>query len=706
MATLYLKTAGGNWTAAGTWSNVNAGGGDNSGPPTAADDCIAELLSGPVTINTGAVCRSWDCTSGTGSYTGTATHTAGVDFQIGDGTAGAGNRALRLSAGMTYTLGNASTSLITFVSTSATQQDVNFDAKATGNVTYNATSNGSWILSSAHSTASTALVTLTKGTLNLNGQTLSIGGFNSSNANTRVLTLGAADISINSTLTWNLGTVTGLTFSGASSTIRLTATSINVSGGGQTYGTMIFNNCGSSGSQLSQANTIGTLTITGTAVKTDIMIFNANQTITANFNVNGNSVINRVFLTGSTTAAIGSQKTVTNTVTTMNWTNCDIRDIALTVAYNASGVTGGSGDCGGNSNITFTTPATQTATGTTSFTWSTHGWTTRVPLPQDDVVINNSFVAGQTVTSDMPRSGRSVSFAGCSGSPNWTWSVLLPTIYGSLNTTGVGTHTSGGNTFIFEGRAAFTWTTGGVVYTGGFTIQMVGGTMTLTDNLSMNNTSVFTLNNGTFNAAGFNVTARRVSITGTPTRALTMGSGTWTLISASAEAVWNATTVTGLTLTSTGSTILISDTGAATNKSFIGGGLTYNNLTVSSTSTGIMDFTGSNTFGVFTINAPRTVRFTAGTTTTVSSFVAMGASGNVITISSITAATHTLSDASGTNSADWLNLTNSIAGGGAAWYAGANSVDNGGNSGWIFAAGPGTTFPGQIGQRLLMGVGM
>lgn len=706
MATLYLKTAGGNWTAAGTWSNVNAAGGDNSGPPLAGDDCIAELLSGNVTIDAGSVCRSFDCTSGTGNYTGTITHTAAVTLTIGDATAGAGNRAFRLSAGCTYTLGSASTSALSFISTSATQQDVNFDAKATGNVTYVPASGGSWILSSAHSTASTALITLTRGSLDINGQTLSIGGFNGSNSNTRSLTLGAASISINSTLSWIMTTTTGLTFSGASSTITMTAISINFAGGGLTYGTLIFNNCGSSGSQLTGANTMATLTITGTAVKTDIMIFNNNQTITGNFNVNGNSVINRVFLTGSTTAAIGSQKTVTNTVTTMNWTNCDIRDIALTVAYNASGVTGGSGDCGGNSNITFTTPATQTATGTASFTWSTHGWTTRVPLPQDDVVIPNAFApAGRIVTSDMPRLGRSIDFSGCSGNPNWTWSGGH-TIYGSLNTTNVLAHTSGGATIAFEGRAAFTWTTGGLGHTGGFTIQMVGGTMTLQDSLNINNIGIFTLNNGTFNANGFNVTARRVSISGTPTRALTMGSGTWTLISASAEAVWIATTVTGLTLTSTGSTILISDTGAGVNKSFIGGGLTYNNLTLSNLSTGMMDFTGSNTFAIFTINAPRTVRFTAGTTTTVSSFVAMGNSSNVITISSITAATHTLSDAAGTNSCDWLNLTNSIAGGGAAWYAGANSIDSGGNAGWIFAAGPGTTFAGQVGQMMLMGVGM
>lgn len=52
----------------------------------------------------------------------------------------------------------------------------------------------------------------------------------------------------------------------------------------------------------------------------------------------------------------------------------------------------------------FTTAATQTANGTTSFSWSTAArWTSRVPLPQDNVVINNAFGTSQTVTQDMPR---------------------------------------------------------------------------------------------------------------------------------------------------------------------------------------------------------------------------------------------------------------------------------------------------------------
>jgi hypothetical protein len=48
----------------------------------------------------------------------------------------------------------------------------------------------------------------------------------------------------------------------------------------------------------------------------------------------------------------------------------------------------------------------------------------------------------------------------------------------------------------------------------------------------------------------------------------------------------------------------------------------------------------------------------------------------------------TLSKSSGVVSCDYLNLSNSTATGGATWYAGSNSVDNGGNTGWIFTDRP------------------
>jgi len=73
-----------------------------------------------------------------------------------------------------------------------------------------------------------------------------------------------------------------------------------------------------------------------------------------------------------------------------------------------------------------------------------------------------------------------------------------------------------------------------------------------------------------------------------------------------------------------------------------------------------------------------------------------GTSGNLITISSDSAASHTLSKTSGIVNTNYLNISNSTATGGAAWYAGSNSVDGSGNTGWIFTAPPSATATGNF----------
>jgi hypothetical protein len=102
-----------------------------------------------------------------------------------------------------------------------------------------------------------------------------------------------------------------------------------------------------------------------------------------------------------------------------------------------------------------------------------------------------------------------------------------------------------------------------------------------------------------------------------------------------------------------------------------------------------LTITGSNTFNDITNTVqPASILFTAGTTSTFSSFSLSGTAGNLITIGSVTGASHTLSKASGTVSSDYLSISRSTATGGAGWYAGANSTDGGNNSGWIFTAPP------------------
>ena len=129
---------------------------------------------------------------------------------------------------------------------------------------------------------------------------------------------------------------------------------------------------------------------------------------------------------------------------------------------------------------------------------------------------------------------------------------------------------------------------------------------------------------------------------------------------------------------------------AATAKTFVGGGSTFN-CTLNQGGAGALTITGSNTFSNITNTVqPASVLFTAGTTSTFTNFNLSGTSGNLITIGSVTAASHTLSKASGTVNADFLSISRSTATGGATWNAGANSTDGGNNSGWIFGAPPAT----------------
>jgi len=95
---------------------------------------------------------------------------------------------------------------------------------------------------------------------------------------------------------------------------------------------------------------------------------------------------------------------------------------------------------------------------------------------------------------------------------------------------------------------------------------------------------------------------------------------------------------------------------------------------------------GANTFGTFTIEPSVNgygVQFPAGVTTAVSSLVADGTVANRIKITSSSAATHTLSDTSGTNAVKYYTISYSTAQGGATWTD-TSGVNGGNNSGWVF----------------------
>jgi ElaB/YqjD/DUF883 family membrane-anchored ribosome-binding protein len=108
---------------------------------------------------------------------------------------------------------------------------------------------------------------------------------------------------------------------------------------------------------------------------------------------------------------------------------------------------------------------------------------------------------------------------------------------------------------------------------------------------------------------------------------------------------------------------------------------------------GIMDFgsatvnatdhifiAGTADFGTAIIHTPK-VQFDGQHS--LSSFPFQGSPGNLVEVEG-----GTLSMPSGIVSCDYLKLTDSHVVGGATWYAGSHSIDNGGNEGWVFADAP------------------
>src|SRR3990167_1355698 len=228
-----------------------------------------------------------------------------------------------------------------------------------------------------------------------------------------------------------------------------------------------------------------------------------------------------------------------------------------------------------------------------------------------------------------------------------------------------------------------TVTTNGIQIVNQATFAGVGGGWTLQDTLIVN--GVLKLSGGTLNLGNQNVTALQVDISGSSTRTLTMGSGTITITSpGSGSSIWNASTTTNLTLNANTSTIKL--TGALTSGSlFSGGGLTYNNFWNATTGSYSVDIDGSNTFNDLKVDAGRTQKFYAGTTSTVTTLTAVGTSGSPITITSATNSTHTLSDSAGTNTVSYCTISYSVASGGATWAANdGTNTDGGNNSGWTF----------------------
>jgi hypothetical protein len=351
----------------------------------------------------------------------------------------------------------------------------------------------------------------------------------------------------------------------------------------------------------------------------------------------------------------------------------------------------------GNTNITFAAGKTVYWNLVAGGNWSATAWATssggtpataNFPLAQDTAVIDNTgLTTGNTITTDAVWW---VSTVNSTRTNAWNYvSTAGLTVYGDFTIPSV-TTVSGTSSLLFQGQGLTqTLTTNGVAFTMGFSIVSVNGTLVLNGAVTCPAAQTVTLSNGTLNLSSYTLTCGLFSSSGAGTRTIAFGTG----IIVCSGASWTTTVVTGLTYTGSGTVSMTS----ASAKTFSGGGKTYG--TLNQGGAGALTIVGANTFNDITNSYSATgatsILFTAGTTNTFSNWSATGTAGNLLTINSVTAATHTLSKASGIVSVDYLSITNSTATGGASWYAGANSINVSGNTGWIFSA-PFTSSPGNF----------
>ena len=695
MADRYWILGTGTWDATNTvnWSDTSGGSGGFS-VPTASDnvffDANSNVLATAFTVtmaNSPRVCNDFTASGLDGTMT-----LAGASI------------GLTVSGSLTFQATNFTrtyTGTTTFNATTTGKTVTTNGVAFGGAVTFNGVGGG-WTLGSALSTSGSNIVlTITNGTFDtssVGNYAVTVGEFSSSNSNVRTINLNASTISVlNFGTVWNMATSANATLNAGTSQINLSNTLITFQGGGLTYYNVAFQSGNMSGLTIVGANTFNNLTKTGgTTIGLNPVTFSSNQIINGTFTVSvGTTPAYRTNIVSNT---LGTTRTLTCAAVSL--TDTDFRDI--TIAGAASPASGTRlGDAKGNSGITFNAAKTVYYRQTGSANWGATGsgsWSatsggaldaTMFPLAQDTAVFPAATypASGSTTTINIGynigtidmslRTSNTMTLATGSQSPlicgNW------------INGTGI--TLSGTGTIFFIGRTTQQITSSAKTFTQGIGINSPSGSVTLQDALTTGTGVATTLTSGTLDLNGFTYTVGTSFETATGTKNLTFNGGTLVCPAASTVAFNNAVP-TGFTTTAGTGVGVISMT-AATAKRFVGGGSTFN-CTLNQGDAGALTITGSNTFSNITNTVqPASVLFTAGTTSTFTNFNLSGTSGNLITIGSVTAASHTLSKASGTVSSDFLSISRSTATGGAGWYAGANSTNGGNNSGWIFTAPPG-----------------
>jgi hypothetical protein len=672
VADAYWVGASGNWSDATThWAESDGGAANAEHLPTAGTNVHFTSLSGfiignkTVTNNVAPYCNNMDWTGSPNTPIWAMSNQTSYIYG-----------SITLSTGMTAT-GNAG---INFVGTSS--QTITTNGVVCGDAGSQWTINGVggvYTLQDNLTLLGTLLVN--NGTLDTNDKTVTVQTFSISGTNIRTADLGSSIINVSQA--WTATTITSLTLTEGTSSIRLTSTA-SFSGGGETYYEAQFNGTSHT---ISGANTFTNLTRTGTATKTDSLTLSANQTVTGVLTLNGNSAINRVLIQSNTPA---TRRTITANGT-ISASNVDFLDIygAGSASWDLSAATGGSGNVGNNVGITFT-PADDSYWVDNNGSWSdiTHwsstsdgtGGIQRVPLVQDNAIFdaNSITIDSRVVIMDMPRIGnfdcedvaRLPQFDG-DGLGGGTVNLYGDIIIGDINFTPTTTN--------MYGRSTQEVWSNGEQFDSNINLYNYDAVWHIEDNFIT--TGIITLYAGTINMQGLQINCNQfVSTDTTYTRSLAWQAGTIYLTYASPS--WNVAAANFTIGTNAGTTTFHPVSGNAT---FTSGSLTtYNAITIEGSTNYSTTVSGNFTCNTLTIDRSLAAKtLTGNITITLNTALSIPTSGvTVVTITNTD-----FSKASGTVYANYLNFNGgantSTAAGGATFFCGITSI-TAPQTGWSF----------------------
>lgn len=573
----------------------------------------------------------------------------------------------------------------------------------------------------ASSVTLTTSTTLTSGTLNLNNFTLTTGIFSSNNSNTRSISFGSGNIELahNSpaTTVLSMATATGFTLTGTggfTSTMSVTRTFDfgSIAGGNPTNAPNLTLTSGTSTATLTTGSYFNKLdfgttafTVPSTSPNLNSLTLSSSGTYaaltpvmvsTGSINTNGNITQNQITIDHTGTTTLSSAVTLTpGNANTMGYLvltrgTLDLNNFTLTLDSFSSNNSNTRSINFGTANIVLnqnglTGSAIDMATAT-GFTWAgTGGFTAASTLAQTykfgstgggsvTNAPNLTFGSGSAIATITTGSWfnnlnfGTTAFTVPSATINVANLVLSPNGSYTSMAINLNNYSSEGATITSNGKAI-----------GPLNVTVIN-TLNLQDSLSIGSNNL-TFSYGTINLNNFTLSCRNITANGSGTNRTITGPGTVSVTPASAGNI--ITNTFGWVIYFTNCTINCIVNSTAYFSSTI---TNLSTCTLNMGGTGTLSFVGNGySFANITATAyPSTIKFYAGSTTTLSNFTLSGTSGNQVTIQSTTPGTrYTLSKASGDVVSNYLNIQDSNATGGAYWRAN-NSTDNGNNLGWNF----------------------